>query len=215
MYGAVIFDFDFTLGDSARGIRLCVNDALRRLGYEPGEPDAIRKTIGLSLKDTFTALTGSGNEPEAKLFSGFFKEKADDVMVANTELYPPVKDVLGRLKNRGYKLGIVTTKFHYRIEQILDKFDLAETFDLIVGAEDVKTEKPDPEGLLLSARYFNLSPEQILYVGDSLVDAKAAGKARIDFAGVLTGATAAAEFQPFSSVCLADDLYGIERFLCG
>ena len=215
MYKAVVFDFDFTLGDSAKGIVACVNDALKRLGYEEKETDAIRKTIGLSLKDTLAALTGSRDERESRLFAAYFKEKADEVMVAGTELYPPVKEVLNRLKVKGYKMGIVTTKFHYRIEQILEKFELRDAFDLIVGAEDVKAEKPDPEGLLLTARQFGLSAEQILYVGDSLVDARAAEQAQIDFAAVLTGTTSASEFQPFRSVCLAEDLNGIERFLCG
>lgn len=214
MYEAVIFDFDFTLGDSARGIVCCVNDALRRLGHEQGETEAIRRTIGLSLRDTFATLTGSQDGEAAGLFAAYFKEKADEVMVAGTELYPPVKDVLGRLRSKGYKLGIVTTKFHYRIEQILDKFELREVFDLIVGAEDVKTEKPDPEGLLLAARILNADIKKILYVGDSLVDAKVAERAHADFAGVLTGTTSAADFQPFVSVCLAKDLNGIYHFLC-
>lgn len=213
MYEAVIFDFDFTLGDSAKGIELCINDALERLGYPPGETTAVRKTIGLSLRDTFTALTGSENGQEAGLFSRYFKEKADEVMVANTELYPSVGEILGRLKQCGCKLGIVTTKFHYRIEQILDKFDLKDTFDLIVGAEDVKAEKPDPEGLLLAAGRLSTALENVLYVGDSLVDAEAAGRAQVDFAGVLTGTTCAEDFKPFRSVYIAEDLCGIGRFL--
>lgn len=215
MYEAVIFDFDFTLGDSAKGIELCINDALERLGYPPGETKAIRKTIGLSLGDTFTALTGSENGREAGLFSRYFKEKADEVMVENTELYPSAEEILGRLKQSGRKLGIVTTKFHYRIEQILDKFDLKDTIDLIMGAEDVKAEKPDPEGLLLAAGRLNTSLENVLYVGDSLVDARTAEQAQVDFAGVLTGTTSAEDFKPFRSVCIAEDLNGVARFILG
>ena len=53
MVKAVIFDFDYTLGDSSNGIALSINYALERLGYEAQKMDAIRKTIGLSLKETF------------------------------------------------------------------------------------------------------------------------------------------------------------------
>ena len=45
-------------------------------------------------------------------------------MVDNTVLYSEVKNVLHGLKDRGYKIAIVTTKYHYRIEQILDRFEL-------------------------------------------------------------------------------------------
>ena len=47
-YKAVIFDFDYTLGDCTEGIAASVNHGLKKLGYEAGELEDIRKTIGLS-----------------------------------------------------------------------------------------------------------------------------------------------------------------------
>ena len=76
MYKALVFDFDFTLGDSAAGIAASINYALGRLGYPEKEMEAIKKTIGLSLKNTFTALTQNEDEREAHLFAGYFREKA-------------------------------------------------------------------------------------------------------------------------------------------
>ena len=151
MYKALVFDFDFTLGDSAAGIAASINYALGRLGYPEKEMEAIKKTIGLSLKNTFTALTQNEDEREAHLFAGYFREKADEVMTAGTKLYQPVKKVFADLREQGCKVGIVTTKYHYRIDQILDKFGISSAVDIIVGAEDVKIEKPDPEGLLIAA----------------------------------------------------------------
>ena len=58
-YKAVIFDFDYTLGDCTEGIAASVNHGLKKMGYEAGELEDIRKTIGLSLKETFACLTGS------------------------------------------------------------------------------------------------------------------------------------------------------------
>lgn len=55
----------------------------------------------------------------------------------NTALYEGVLKSLAALRERGYKLCIVTTKFHYRIEQILRKYDAVSFIDFIVGAEDV------------------------------------------------------------------------------
>ena len=49
-YKAVIFDFDYTLGDCTEGIAASVNHGLKKMGYEAGEMEDIRKTIGLSLK---------------------------------------------------------------------------------------------------------------------------------------------------------------------
>lgn len=214
MWKAVVFDFDYTLGDSTEGIVLSVNYALEKLGFGMKDREEIKKTIGLSLKDTFSVLTGVGDGEMAERFSGYFKEKADLVMVENTVLYEDTMEVLRGLKTEGYQVCIVTTKFHYRIEQILNRFHALELVDLIVGAEDVKIEKPDPEGLLWLTDNLGLEKGEMLYVGDSLVDAKTAENAQVDFAGVLTGTTGAAEFRLHDFVFIGGglkDVYGFIR----
>ena len=59
-YRAVLFDFDYTLGDSTKGIVLSANAALQRMGLEAQSEEAIRRTVGLSLRDTYRALTEIG-----------------------------------------------------------------------------------------------------------------------------------------------------------
>ena len=211
MYKAYIFDFDYTLGDSSEGIVESVLHALSQLDEEAKTAEEIRKTIGLSLRETYFTLTSSKNEERAEQFATYFKEKADEVMVASTQIYEPVKQVFTSLRENGCKIGIVTTKYHYRIEAILTKFNMMDMVDIIVGGEDVKTPKPDPEGLLFAMRQLQLEKADILYVGDSIVDAKTAEAAGVDFAGVLTGTTSAEDFVNFKSVCVVEDLYGVPR----
>lgn len=213
MIKAVIFDFDYTLGDSANGIVLSVNYALEQLGHSVRDITEIRKTIGLSLKDTYSVLTSRCDLGEAERFAKLFKEKADEVMVINTELYNGVKDVLKELKNKGYKIGIVTTKFHYRIEQILRKFEANELIDIIIGAEDVKMEKPDPEGLWCAMERLGLEKDDVLYVGDSLVDAQTAENAGVDFVGVLTGTTERQDFEKYRSLFIGKNIPDIYNFV--
>ena len=213
MLKAIIFDFDYTLGDSTNGIAQSINFALERLGYTTRSMEDIKKTIGLSLKETYFKLTSSENTDEAEQFAKLFKQKADAVMVANTELYPDVKEVLQNLKAKGYKTAIVTTKFHYRIEQILDKFDAGELIDFIVGAEDVKIEKPNPEGLLWTVQRLGLQQDEVLYVGDSLVDAKTAENAKVDFAAVLTGTTTRREFEKHANVFIGDGVEAVYQYV--
>lgn len=210
MYKALIFDFDYTLGDSTEGIVQSVSFALSELNEEPKSTEEIRKTIGLSLKETYFALTDSKDEEKAELFATYFKQKADEVMVASTQIYKPVKEVFDSLRRKGCKIGIVTTKFHYRIDAILEKFAMNDMVDIIVGGEDVKTPKPDPEGLLYAIKQLKLEKKDILYVGDSVVDAKTAQSAEVDFTGVLTGTTTAEDFAKYKNVCIANDLYGIQ-----
>lgn len=213
MIKAVIFDFDYTLGDSTNGIVLSVNYALEKLGHSVRDITEIRKTIGLSLKETYMVLTSRCDSDEADQFAKLFKEKADEVMVVNTELYHGVKAVLNELKNKGYKIGIVTTKFHYRIEQILRKFEANELIDIIVGAEDVKIEKPNPEGLQYIIERMDLKKDSVLYVGDSLVDAQTAENAGVDFAGVLTGTTTRQDFELYRSSYIGENILDVYNFI--
>lgn len=211
VYQAYIFDFDYTLGDSTDGIVQSALCALSKLGEQPKSTEAIRKTIGLSLKETYFTLAESKDETKAELFAKYFKEKADVVMVDSTQVYEPVKQVLTTLREKGCKIGIVTTKYHYRIDAILAKFDMTQMVDIIVGGDDVKTPKPDPEGLLYAINQLELDKKDVLYVGDSVVDAKTAQAAEVDFAGVLTGTTSAKDFASYKNVCIVEDLYQIGK----
>lgn len=210
---AVIFDFDYTLGDSSRGIALSINYALKNMGYSVKDTEDIKRTIGLSLKETFFVLTSNDNLEDVKQFSKLFKEKADMVMVENTVLYPGVKDVLKKLRLMGYKISIVTTKFHYRIEQILKKFDAVDLIDVIVGAEDVKVEKPNPEGLLFAINQLKTNKQEVLYVGDSIVDAKTAENAGVNFAAVLTGTTDIGQLKKHSNVYIGENISAIYDYI--
>lgn len=211
MYKAAVFDFDFTLGDSAGGIIMSVNFALEDLGYGSRSGTEIRETIGLSLSDTFLRLTGCESPERAKQFERLFVQKADEVMTDNSTLYSGVIEGLRRIRSAKIKTAVVTTKFHYRIEQILSKFNALDLVDTIIGGEDVKHQKPDPEGLLLAAERLGLAVSDILYVGDSIVDAGAAQAAGMDFAAVLTGT--ARDFSKYPSVAVKEDISGIFDYL--
>lgn len=199
-YQAIIFDFDYTLGDATEGIVASVNYGLEKLGHTPGQREDIRKTIGLSLKETYRTLTGDASEEKAVMFETYFREKADLVMTDHTELFPDTLKLLSYLKNQKLRTGIVTTKYHYRIDAILEKYHAADDIDMIVGGEDVKAPKPDPEGVLLVLEAWKLPKEQVLYVGDSIVDAKTAKAAGVDFAGVTTGTTTQEELEKYPCV---------------
>lgn len=206
MYKAVIFDFDYTLGDSTNGIVLSINHALEKLNLKTQDTKTIQKTIGLSLKDTLFELSGIQDDEAVRKFTEYFKEKADEVMVDNTRFYEGALENLEKLGNKECLLGIVTTKYHYRIEQILAKNNAINVIDVIVGGDDVKREKPDPEGLLAAIDKLNVSKDQVLYVGDSIVDAKTAQSADVDFAAVLTGTTKREEFLNYAHVAVEESV---------
>lgn len=211
MYKAVIFDYDFTLGDSAHGIAVSCNYALGKLGFPKKTGDEIRRTVGLSLKEVFRTLTGSDDEDAAERFTALFRECADKVITESAVMYEDALPTLSELRRLGIKTAIVTSKFHYRIDEILRKFNAESLIGEIVGGDDVTREKPDPEGLHKAIKALGADKKEVLYVGDCLVDAKAAQSAGVDFAAVLTGTTT--DFSDYDNVFIGRNLHEVLNFV--
>jgi phosphoglycolate phosphatase len=184
---AVLFDFDFTLGDSADAIVHCSRAAFTDMGLTPAEPVAIRRTIGLTLQDSFRVLTNEQAAAPAEEYTRRYVAHADRVMTGMTTVYEPAPAVLATLRSRGVSTAIVSTKYRYRIESILADCGLAGAVDFIVGGEDVTRHKPDPEGLERALAGLGIDGADALYVGDHPVDGHAAARAGVRFVRVLTG----------------------------
>ena len=205
-FPVVIFDFDYTLADSSRGVLECINHAFKGMGLPKVAAEDAQRTIGLSLPNILVTLAGREYEGRAGKFSRLFVERADEVMTDQTSVFEEVPKVIRRLKDEGVNLGIVSTKFRRRIEEILGREDLLEPFDVIVGGEDVSRHKPDPEGLLAAIERLGGSPSGSLYVGDSVTDAETARRAGVPFAAVLNGVTPREAFKDYPAYRILDDL---------
>jgi len=205
-FDAVFFDFDYTLADSSEGVVECMSYALDRMGFPVVSEDVIRRTIGLSLKETFRILTGNGDPISVAEFIDIYIGKADEVVLDKTYMFDGVRYILERLKSSGITIGIVSTKFRYRIKDVLRRDGLLDYFDVIVGGEDVPEHKPNPEGLNLAVSRLGISKERVLFVGDSVTDAETARNAGVSFVAVLTGVTPKIDFAEFTPLAIVDDL---------
>jgi phosphoglycolate phosphatase len=210
---AVIFDFDLTLADSTKAVAACIAHGLAGLGFPAASPEAVRRAIGLSLEATLEALTGSRDPMHQVRFRDLFVQQADRVMVAQTELLDGTLGTLTELQARGLRLGIVSTKYRYRIQAILERHQAGHFFEVIVGGEDATNHKPDPEGLRLALKRLGISEDQGLYVGDHGVDAEAAMAAGVPFVPVLTGATSREDFERFPYVEVLESVSGLPSYL--
>lgn len=205
-YTTYLFDFDYTLADSSRGITLCFRHVLERNGYAGVTDEAIRRTIGKTLEESFSILTGVTDPDRLAAFKAEYRREADVYMTPNTRLFPETLRVLRTLKERGAKIGIISTKYRFRIHDTLDQHLPADFLDIVVGGEDVSRAKPDPEGLLYAIRQLGVKKKRVLYIGDSTVDAETAQAAGVDFAGVTHGVTTADELAAYPHRRIMDSL---------
>ena len=205
-YKAVIFDFDYTLGDCTSGIIECVNSALTKMGLAQASEDIIRQSVGMTLIHTFHFITGDMDQNQAEEFKRLFMERADDVMAQCAVLLPYAREVVEQLKSDQIHVGIVTTKHRHRVVSIFQLLDIPDFIVTIIGGDNVSKEKPDPEGLNRMIEEWGLEKNQVLYVGDSVVDAKTAQNADVDFAAVTTGTTGFDVFKDYDCKMIMEDL---------
>lgn len=84
-----------------------------------------------------------------------------------TEGFNGVEEGLCYLREKGFKLAVVTSKRRNTALRGLRLFDLEKYFDVIISPEDTEKHKPCGEPVLKACEVLNLSPEEVLMVGDS------------------------------------------------
>lgn len=84
-------------------------------------------------------------------------------------------DILQISKTK-YKIALVTTASKKNTYELLDFFNIASMFDLILTHDDIEKTKPDPEGFFKAMQYFNAKPSECLIFEDSDVGVKAASE---------------------------------------
>lgn len=161
-YKAYLFDFDYTLADSSRGIVKCFRNVLERHGYKGIEDFTIKRTIGKTLEDSFSILTGVTDASVLETYRKEYVKEADLYMTVNTFLFPEVADTLLALKKQGAKIGIISTKYRYRIMELMGQKLPEGILDIVVGGEDVTAHKPSPEGLCLALEKLDVQAEDTL-----------------------------------------------------
>lgn len=213
-YKTILFDFDYTLADTTVGIINSFHYAFDRLNIDRRDDESIRKTVGMPLKAAFTALTGLQDARLQEQFHRYFVTSSNAIMTRTTVLYKDTIPVLKQFKKQGCTIAIVSTKYRFRIDESIQKFNLHDFIDAVVGGEDVSAFKPSPEGCIKAMEQLNSKPEQTIYIGDSFIDAQASKNANIGFIGVTTGTDKAKDFEPYPYLKLCNSLTEAAAFIC-
>lgn len=95
--------------------------------------------------------------------------------------YPGIPAVLQTFQTTGIRQAVVSSKMHaqYRID--MDRWGLAQYMETAVLAEDTLRHKPHPDPILECLRRMDLTPADVIYIGDAQSDLDAARNAGVDF----------------------------------
>ncbi len=106
-------------------------------------------------------------------------------------IYPELKDFLTHLQQHNLKIGLVTGALASEAKFILEKAEILNKFEVIVGGDEIARSKPDPDGYLLAVERFNqldsslqLKPENCLVIEDTPAGIEAAKRAKMQVVGI-------------------------------
>lgn len=184
----VLFDLDGTLTDSGPGIMNCVRYAFDYLNFTDYDPAILRTFIGPPLDYSFKEVCGISEE-EAKNAVAKFRERYFETGIWENSVYEGIPEILTLLKGSGKKLAVATSKPQHLADRVLEKFELAEFFDVICGSkgDGKKAEKIAILKEVLTITGFEDKKDQVILIGDTKYDVLGAKQIGIDCVGVSYG----------------------------
>jgi HAD superfamily hydrolase (TIGR01509 family) len=173
----VAFDCDGVMFDSSLANRAYYDDVLEHVGlpamtaeqFEFAHMHTVDETLRFLIKDPRIL----------EIAHGYRRRRSYLPFIRHMVPEPGLKSLLAKLRTR-FKTAVATNRTD-TMARVLIEHDLEGQFDLVVTAMDVPRPKPHPEQLLTVLSHFRIAPEQMVYIGDSLLDAQASQAAGVPF----------------------------------
>lgn len=171
----VIFDLDGTLADTSGDLLAAANVCFRALGHGDvltTETDAstavrgVRAMLTLGFERLGVDYTDADIDAQYPVFLQVY---GADIAV-HTTLYPGAREVVARLRDAGYKLGICTNKPAGLAEQLMTALEFRDAFDSLVGADTLPVRKPDPAPYIEAVKRAGGTLERSVLIGDTQTD---------------------------------------------
>lgn len=191
----VLFDLDGTLIDTNDLIISSYLHTLEKYFPNQYKREDVLPFMGPSLKDVFGSMDPDKAEEMIQTYRDFNISNHDLLVKEFDGVYETVKT----LKEKGYKLGIVTTKMMNTVKMGLVLSKLDPFFEVVVAIDHVKNIKPDPEPILKALDQLGSKPEEAIMVGDNYHDILGGKNAGTKTAGVswsLKGREVLEEYGP-------------------
>ena len=187
MKKAVLFDLDGTLLNTLGDLTGAVNHALTCHGFPVRTETEVRSFIGDGVKELIARACPSGTDGETRAavlesYLPYYAAHNRD----KTAPYPGVLELLRALKAAGYHLGVVSNKHAAGVRALCDYF-FEDLLDVAVGNDDTYPPKPAPDSLLFAMEQLKVTPENVWFVGDSVMDVQTAHAAGVRSIAVTWG----------------------------
>jgi phosphoglycolate phosphatase len=168
MIKMVAFDFDGTIGDT---MNMCIDvfkQVLKPYLDHPARYEEIAQTFGLNEQGMLKRLTGINWQKAYKELIVLYKQNLPQC----NKPFPGIPELIEELKSRNILTALITGKGKETCDMTLEQYGMSRSFCAIETGRDDRTDKDSAMKRLMET--YKLHPEEFIYIGDTVYDAKAA-----------------------------------------
>lgn len=212
----LLFDLDGTLTDPKIGITTCVQYALKSFGIDEPDLDKLEPFIGPPLRDSFMNFYGLTPE-QAEEAVAKYRERFADKGIFENEIYDGIPQMLKTLKDKGLHLAVASSKPKVYVDKILEHFDIAKYFQVVVGSELDGTRENKSEVVMEALRQLfgdnPVEPDRVYMIGDRKFDVEGARALRVESVGVSYGYGSLDELKEAKADYIVQTVGELQKFL--
>jgi len=186
MIKAIIFDMDGVISDTQKIHASVEQDIFKQNGINLSVEEITAKYSGVEdhefFKEIFSDYNVTANVEDIikKKWINMFS-----TIEKSIEEIPGTINLIKDCKSKGMKLAVASASPTCFIKLVLEKLNIANQWDAITSAEEVKKGKPDPAVFLLAAKKIGVEPNQCLVIEDGINGMIAAKKAGMKCIGLV------------------------------
>lgn len=194
-FKAVLFDLDGTLVEfkfKVKESRIALIEFLDRKGYNVKPLNEATRTQ-LLVDEAENQWRGSKQLRDKQQFGSLKKEmyaildEFEFEALGEAKPHTGALQMLKQLDSENIPMALVTNSGRRPVDTVLHKFGFLDYLSAVVTRDEMPKMKPMPDGILVALARLELAPEQVVYVGDSVVDVEAARLAKTWSASIATG----------------------------
>lgn len=165
---AVVFDMDGVIFDTERMFLESweiIGDKYRILDVE----QSAMGCIGLSQEDSMALLLNKyGSDFPVESYRREIWQMVEKRMITQgIPVKTGVKEILEFITSKNIPLGLASSTDYKRVVASLERAEIKDYFDVIIGGDMIEHSKPDPQIYLLACEKLNVEPKNAIAIEDS------------------------------------------------
>ena len=217
-YKGIIFDLDGTLLNTIEDLTDSVNDVMEIYHFPKHDTKACKMMVGNGFRKLITRALPIEKQKDEQFIDEVQAEfaKAYHKRYLNkTVPYDGILEMIKELECNGVQTAVNSNKRSDYTEALVKKFfaDIPMAAVYVERESEGIPKKPDPSAELEIANKMELTPDEILYIGDSKTDMKTGQNAGMDTIGVAWGFRGPEELKEHQATYIVEKPQDILRFV--